>query len=100
MNCYGTTLLGVDAHEGVLLGTLLRKLHAARLEGEQRVIGADADVRARAHRGAALADQDVAGENGFSAELLHAETFAVRFAAVASTAACLFMCHVSCAPTI
>ena len=70
------------------------------LEGEQRVIGADADVRARAHRGAALADQDVAGEHGFTAELLHAETFAVRFAAVTSTAACLFMCHVSLAPTI
>ena len=55
---------------------------------------------ARAHRGAALADQDVAGEHGFTAELLHAETFAVRFAAVTSTAACLFMCHVSLAPTI
>src|ERR1700741_3255971 len=87
-------LLGVDAHEGVFLGTLLRKLHATLLEGEQRVIGADADVRAGAHRRAPLADDDVAGEHGFAAELLHAETFAVRLATFAGTAACLFMCHV------
>ena len=68
------------------------------LEREQRVVGADADVGARAHRGAALADQDVAGEHALAAELLHAQTLAVRIAAVTSTAACLFMCHVS-APT-
>jgi hypothetical protein len=50
---------------------------------------------AGAHRGAALTDQDVAGEHGLAAELLHAQALAVRFAAVTSTAACLFMCHVS-----
>src|SRR5688572_7733477 len=87
MNCRLLVgLPGVDAHEGVALGALLRELHATVLEGEQRVIGADADVEARAHRGAALADQDVAGEHGFTAELLHAETLAVRFATVAGTA--------------
>src|SRR5690349_4823527 len=94
-----TSLLGFDAHEGVARGALLRELHAARRRREQRVIRADADVVARAHRGAALANQDVAGENGLTAELLHAETLAVRFAAVTSAAACLFMCHGCLAPS-
>src|SRR6185436_11463842 len=91
-------LLGVDAHEGMTFRALLRELDLAVLEREQRVVGAQAHVRARAHGGAALADQDVAGENAFAAELLHAEALAVRFAAVTGTAACLFVCHVSKAP--
>src|SRR5688572_24243565 len=87
-------LLGFDGHEGVAFGALLRELHAAILEREQRVVRADADVRAGAHLRAALADEDVAREDSFAAELLHAQALAVRFAAVASAAACLFMCHV------
>src|SRR5690349_1052918 len=87
-----------DAHEGVAFRALLRELDLAVLEREQRVVRADADVGTRAHRGAALADQDVAGEHTLAAELLHAQAFAVRFAAVTSAAACLFMCHVSKAP--
>src|SRR3954466_11968543 len=93
-----TRSIGVDAHEGVAFGALLAELHAALFQGEQRVIGADTDVGASTHRGTALADQDVAGNDVLAAVLLHAQTFAVRIAAVTGTAACLFVCHVSEAP--
>src|SRR5262245_7660051 len=70
-------LLGVDTDEGVAFRALLRELDLAVLEREQRMVGADTHVGARAHRGAALADQDVAGEYALAAELLHAQTLAV-----------------------
>ncbi len=53
------------------------------------MIRTHADVRARVHLGAALADQDVAGQNSLAAEALHAQTLAVGVAAVTSAAACL-----------
>src|SRR6185312_12511176 len=66
--------------------------HAVR-GGEQGVVAADADVGARIHLGAPLADQDVAGEDLLAAEALHAQALAVGIAAVARGAACLFVCH-------
>src|SRR3954447_18172560 len=61
--------------------------------GEQGVVAADAYIGARIHLGAALADQDVAGENLLTAEALHAQALAVGIAAVARGAACFFVCH-------
>src|SRR4029079_18466744 len=61
--------------------------------GEQGVIAADADVGARIHLGAALADQDVAGQHLLAAEALDAQPLAVRIAAVARGAACFLVCH-------
>src|SRR5579859_1239506 len=45
--------------------------------------------------GAALTDDDVAGNDGFATELLDAEATARGVAAVAGRSACLFMSHVS-----
>ena len=72
------------------------ELHLAGDLREQRVVRADADVRARAHRRAALANEDVAGQHVLAAEALHAQALGVGIAAVPGTAACLFMCHDCC----
>src|SRR3954470_19843400 len=61
---------------------------------KQRMILAQADIVARVPLGAALAHDDIAGANGFAAELLHAEALALTVAAVAGRAACFLMCHV------
>src|SRR5215471_17625957 len=70
------------------------KRDAAVGKRKKRVILADADVLARVPLGAALAHDDVAGEDSLSAELLHAEALALTVAAVAGRAACFLMCHV------
>src|SRR6185295_11172955 len=62
-------------------------------ECKKRVILAQADVGPRVPLGAALAHDDIAGANGFAAELLHAEALALAVAAVAGRAACFLMCH-------
>src|SRR3982751_3573940 len=61
---------------------------------KQGMVLAQADIVARVPLGAALTHDDVAGANGFAAELLHAEALALTVAAVAGRAACLLMCHV------
>src|SRR5437868_7007887 len=66
-------LLGDHADEGVLLDTLLAEVHPAVRLGEQRVVGAGADVVTGAINRAALAHQDVAGQHLLSAKLLDAE---------------------------
>src|SRR5947208_11856715 len=67
---------------------------AAVRKRKQGMILAQADVVARVPLGAALAHDDVAGEDRLSAELLHAEALALTVAAVAGRAACFLMCHV------
>jgi hypothetical protein len=52
-------------------------------QSEEGMIGADADISAGVELGAALTDQDVAGNNGFAAELLDAETTTRGVATVA-----------------
>src|SRR5579863_389258 len=86
-------LLGQHAHVHALLGALLLEVHLAGHLGEQRVIGSYADVRARTHLRAALADDDVAGQHLLAPKALHAEALGVGIAAVLGTAACLFVCH-------
>src|SRR5215470_11730624 len=60
---------------------------------EQRVVAADADILSGIHLGAALTNQDVAGEDLLAAVALHAQALAVRVAAVARGAACFLVCH-------
>src|ERR1700741_1757744 len=67
--------------------------HAAFDEREQGVILAHADVGARVHLGATLANDDVPADHSLPAELLHAEAAACRIATVARGAACFLMCH-------
>src|SRR5687768_14137067 len=59
------------------------EIHAAVGLGEQSMVLADADIGAGVELGAALADQDVAGEHFFRAELLDAEAPAGGIATVA-----------------
>src|SRR5690606_13103037 len=53
--------------------------------GEERVVAAHADIAARMKLGAALAHDDVAGDDGFATELLHAQPLAGGIAAVPGT---------------
>ena len=62
-------------------------------EGENRVIAAQADVLARHEPGAALADDDVAGDDDLRAKFLHAEAFADAVASVFDGSLTFFMSH-------
>src|SRR3546814_10580142 len=68
-------------------------LHMAVGGGEQGVILAHADVLAGMHLGAALADDDIARNDGLAAELLDAEALGLGVATVARGAASFFVCH-------
>src|SRR5690625_1168082 len=61
-----------DRDEGPALHAL-PELHIARCQREDRVIAAHADILARPPFRAALAADDVAGNDGFTAEFLDAE---------------------------
>ena len=52
------------------------KSHATLDEREQCVVFSKADARARVYLGAALTDDDVAADDVFATELLHAKTTA------------------------
>ena len=58
------------------------EFHAAIDEGEDGVIAAETDVAAGQELGAALADDDIAGDDGFAAEFLDAEALADAVAPV------------------
>src|SRR3954452_12714127 len=87
--CFG---LGLHRDRGATTGAGVEGHPAVRL-GEQGVVLADADIGAGVELGAALADEDVAGDHALVAELLHAQALAGGIAAVPGTAACFFMCH-------
>src|SRR6185312_5877747 len=63
-----------DAHVHTLLDALLLEHDLAVHLREQRVVGARADVQARAHRRAALADDDVSSQDALATEALHAQS--------------------------
>ncbi len=65
----------------------------SRLKREQRVVAAHADLVAGVKLGAALAHDDVAGDDDLAAVLLHPQPASGAVAAVARRAACLFVCH-------
>ena len=83
---------GGDGDLHPALGPVL-ELHVALDQGEDGVVLAEPDVAARLHLGAALADDDVAGQHVFAAELLHAEAASGGVAPVAGRAARLLVCH-------
>ena len=58
-------LLGVNAHALAVLADAL-EVDLSVHQSEQRVVGTDADVRARMNVGAALAHQNIAGQNELS----------------------------------
>src|SRR6185437_14465231 len=69
------------------------ELHLAIHQGKDRVVAAEADIGAGVPFGAALADEDVASEHGFAAELFDAEAPAFRVAPVAGLAAGFLVCQ-------
>src|SRR3954471_7153995 len=60
---------------------------------EQRVIFALTDAFSGVELGAQLTDDDVAGDDFFAAETLHAAALTVGIATVAAGALTFFMCH-------
>ena len=65
--------------------------HHAILQREERPIAADADVFAWMQLGSALADDDGAGENGFTAETFYAQSLCFAGATVAGRTLTCFM---------
>src|SRR5512137_2130219 len=83
--------LGQHVHAaGVLIES-----HAAIGERENRMVAADAHALAGVELGAALADDDVAGDDGLAAEFLHAEALAARVATVLDGALSFLVGHES-----
>src|SRR5206468_2372794 len=87
----------VDRHVGSAVGFVLER-HRAFDERKEGMVLADADIDARVPLGAALTDQDVAGEHLLAAELLDAEASSCGIAAFARGTASLLMCH-CCSPS-
>src|SRR5690606_4399799 len=81
-----------DRHIGAAASPRAER-HGAVDKGEDRMVAPEPDAGAGAPFGAALADEDVAGENALATELLYAETLAGGIAAVARRAACFLMGH-------
>ena len=67
--------------------------HLAINQCKKRVVAAHADANARMHLGAALADDDVAGDDRLTAKFFHAEAFAAGIATVFDGALSFFMGH-------
>src|SRR5690606_35188486 len=67
--------LRLDGDRGAAVAGGMER-HRAFDQREQRVVLADADIAAGMPFGAALADDDVAGDDALAAELLHAEAAA------------------------
>ena len=67
--------------------------HLAVDQRENRVVAAEPDVFSRQKFRAALADDDVAGDDRFAAKFFHAQPFADAVAAILDAALSFFMSH-------
>jgi hypothetical protein len=81
-----------DGYVGFVL-SLPGELDGTVNEGIQGVVFAHTDVEVGIVGSTPLTDDDVAGLYDLAAELLDAETFAVRFTSVLGTGLTFFMCH-------
>src|SRR5215208_3747578 len=87
-------ILSWNYADGLLVERALgRERHVAVHQREQRVVLADAHIRARVEPGAALAHDDGAGADQFAAERLHAEHLGLGIPPVSRRAAAFFLCH-------
>src|SRR5271170_2828404 len=68
--------------------------------GEQRMVRADADITPRMKLGSPLTYKNHAANDAFAAEFLHAQTSAVRVAAIARRTACFLVGHRPCSRTL
>lgn len=78
------------------LDALFREGNDPVRDREERVVGTLHHVVAGTDRGAALADQDVAGFGEFAGEFLHAKTLAMGITAVGCGTGSFFVCHKKC----
>ena len=85
---------GDDADEAAVL-TAFVKLHDAVDEGVERVVLTHADVLAGVVDGAALTDDDVAGDSLLTTENLHTKSRAFARATVTGTTNTFFVCHIA-----
>ena len=69
------------------------EVNAAIDESKQRVIAADAHALTRMDVGAALTNQDVAGQNKLTVAALYAQTLGLGITAVLGRTYAFFMCH-------
>ena len=83
----------MNAGKNATLANELFKTHDAVDLGEQGVIPAHTHIFAGVHAGTQLAYQNVAGQNGLTAEALDAASLARAVAAVARRTACFLMSH-------
>ena len=60
---------------------------------EQGIISTDLDVQARFDLGAALADEDVSGENGLTSKFFYTQPLCIAVATVSAGTTTFFMCH-------
>jgi hypothetical protein len=60
---------------------------------KDRVIAAHTDAASRMHGGAALAHQNISGNDRFATKFLQAKAPTGRIPAIARRTACLLMCH-------
>ena len=74
------------------------KVNAAIDQSEQGVIAADADALTRMDMGAALTDQDVAGQNELTVAALDAEALGLGITTVLGRTYAFFMCHCDLPP--
>src|SRR5271156_2617179 len=82
---------GYLGSEDVDLAVGAVKLDHAVDEREERVVATHADIGPGAKTGAALADQDVAGDDSLAAKFFHAEALADAVAPVAYAALTFLM---------
>ena len=75
----------------------LVELHVAIGQREQRPVTPHTDIAAGVKLGAALADDNVAGDHCLPTKFLHTQSLACAVATVAGTALSFLMCHVLCA---
>ena len=84
----------VDPYNFVAVYVGLGEFDDAVDYSEQGIVIGPAHVVARVELGAALFDEDVAGQDALAAELLDAEVFRITVAPVATRSDAFLMCHI------
>lgn len=86
-------LVGGDSGVDIHTASVFVELHMAIHKRPNGVVTPKADIAAGDELGPALAEDDIAGDDGFSAEFFYPETFADAVASVFDAALSFFMGH-------
>jgi hypothetical protein len=88
-----TNLVGGFFRSHIDAATIAVKKHTTIHKGENRVVTPHANTAAGMPLGTTLTDNDVAGDNGLTTELLHAEALAAGVTTVPYRTLTFLMCH-------